>query len=77
MKPDKAKVVNVTGAGDAFIAGVGYGYLANLPLIETVKLAQTMSLITISHEETIHPNLCYQLVDDWMNQINWQVKQYS
>lgn len=77
VKPDGAKVVNVTGAGDAFIAGVGYGYLANLPLIETVKLAQTMSLITISHEETIHPNLSYQLVEEWMNTTEWHVKQYA
>ncbi|MGL4337898.1 MAG: carbohydrate kinase family protein [Turicibacter sp.] len=74
IKPNKVDVVNVTGAGDSFIAGVGYGYMNNLPLSEIVKLAQTMSIITISHEETIHPNLTFELVIDKMNEIKWDEK---
>lgn len=77
IKPNAAKVVNVTGAGDAFIAGVGHGYLTHLSLIETVKLAQTMSLITISHEETIHPCLTRQLVEKEMNQIQWELTTFK
>ena len=73
IKPCEATVVNVTGAGDSFIAGVGYGYLNQLTTIETVKLAQTMALLTISHEETIYPEMCIEIVQEKTNQIEWEI----
>jgi len=71
VTPQAVEVINVTGAGDAFIAGVGYGYLNHLTVIETVKLAQVMALITISHEETIHPHMSIELVRERLNEIKW------
>ena len=73
VKPNRVEVVNVTGAGDSFIAGVGYAYLNDLSTLETVKLAQTMSIITISHEETIHPEMAVDYVMEKVNTIDWTV----
>ena len=73
VKPNRVQVINVTGAGDSFIAGVGYAYLNQLPILETVKLAQTMSIITISHEETIHPKMAVDYVMEKVNSIEWTV----
>lgn len=71
VKPDAVDVINVTGAGDAFMGGVGYGYLNRLSTLDTVKLAQAMAIMTISHEETIHPELCAEKVTEYINNIQW------
>ncbi|MDE5977806.1 MAG: carbohydrate kinase family protein [Turicibacter sp.] len=73
VKPNQVTVTNVTGAGDSFIAGVGYAYLNQLTILETVKLAQAMAVITISHEETIHPQMSIDYVKEQVEQINWSV----
>lgn len=70
------KVLNVTGAGDAFVAGLCYGYVNALSMVDTVKYAVTMSTITIAHEETIHPKMTNQLVDETMKMIKWTEIQY-
>lgn len=67
-------VVNVTGAGDSFVAGIGYSYMNGLTIQDTVKFAMTMSNITISHEETIHPNMDYNFVQDKLNYYKWEEK---
>ncbi len=66
-----AKVVNVTGAGDSFVAGLGYGFMKELNLHDTVKFAIGASLLTISHESTIHPNMCEAAVQNIMTQVEW------
>ena len=73
VKPNKVDVINVTGAGDSFIAGVGYSYLNQLSILDTVKLAQAMSIITISHEETIHPEMELNRVKQKINEIEWSI----
>ena len=71
LKANDAKVVNVTGAGDSFVAGIASGYMNNIDIVDTVKYAISMSTITISTEETIHPDMCNELVKEYMNKINW------
>ena len=71
LKANDAKVVNVTGAGDSFVAGIASGYMNNVDIVDTVKYAISMSTITISTEETIHPDMCNELVKEYMNKINW------
>jgi pseudouridine kinase len=66
-----AVVKNVTGAGDSFVAGLGYGYMNKLSIEETVKFAISMSLITISHEETINPHMGYDKVMETIAKTNW------
>lgn len=71
IKAKDVLVKNVTGAGDAFVAGLGYGYKNKLSIKEIVKFAIAMSNITISHEETIHPDMCYEMVKGEMESIDW------
>ena len=68
---NKIDVKNVTGAGDSFVAGLGYGYMNKLSTIDTLKYAVAMSLVTITHEETINPNMSYEYVKEYIKQINW------
>lgn len=71
IKANNVKVKNVTGAGDAFVAGIGYGYKQKLSMRDTVKFAITMSNITISHKETIHPDMCYEKVMREIEATEW------
>ena len=66
------EVINVTGAGDAFVAGIGAGYMANKSIIEIVKYAIAMSNITIAHEETINPNMTADLVESYITTAQWE-----
>ena len=66
------EVKNVTGAGDSFVAGIGYGYMNNLNIKDTIKYAVAMSIITITHEETINPKMSHELVKDLVNRTNWR-----
>ncbi|NLZ35279.1 carbohydrate kinase family protein [Clostridium isatidis] len=68
---EAVKVKNVTGAGDAFVAGVGYGYMNNLSIRDTVKHAIAMSIITITNENTINPNMSEEYVKEAIEKINW------
>ena len=71
IKANDVKVVNVTGAGDSFVAGIAYGYSNKCNLIDTLKFAISMSTITISTEETIHPEMGFDLVRKYVNDITW------
>lgn len=71
IKAPNVKVVNVTGAGDSCVAGLGYGYMNNLSIKDTLKYAMAMSVVTISHEDTIYPNMCCEVVEKYLNAIDW------
>ena len=71
LKAGARHVVNVTGAGDSCVAGIGYGYMNQLSLKETVKYAIAMSIITIEHEETIHPRMSSELVEQYIQELRW------
>ena len=77
IKANNAKVVNVTGAGDSFIAGITRGYMDNINIVDTVKYAIAMSTITISTEETIHPEMCNELVENYIQNIEWIEKKFK
>lgn len=71
IKANDVPVVNVTGAGDSCVAGLGYGYMKGLSIVDTLKFAIAMSVITISHEETIHPQMNNDMVQTYINNIEW------
>ncbi|WP_029501527.1 carbohydrate kinase family protein [Lachnoclostridium phytofermentans] len=71
LKADKVSVVNVTGAGDSCVAGLGFGYMNDMNTLNTLKMAIAMSVITIAHEDTIHPDMSYDLVEKSMESITW------
>ena len=76
IKAHNVSVVNVTGAGDSFVAGLGYGYMEMLPIEETVKFAIAMSIITIAHAETIHPNMNFEYVQEVVKSTKWEEVYY-
>ena len=47
MKSPKISIVNATGAGDAFMAGLAYSYFNGLDIERTIKFAQGASFITL------------------------------
>ena len=46
--------------------------MANKAIKDIVKYAIGMSNITISHEETIHPELTAQKVEDYVASVTWE-----
>lgn len=64
-------VKNVTGAGDSFVAGLGYAYLNDLNIHDAVQFAMAMSLISIEDHRTINPSLTLQYVKDTIEKTNW------
>lgn len=77
IKANNVKVVNVTGAGDSFVAGIAHGYMNKTSLVDTVKFAIAMSVITISTEDTIHTDMCHDLVVEYVENINWTQIEYA
>ncbi|WP_439236066.1 PfkB family carbohydrate kinase [Lonepinella koalarum] len=61
----KTNVVNVTGAGDAMMAGLACCYLENKAFAESVCYAQACSAMALSSEFTHNPNLS----DDSVNKL--------
>ena len=52
-----ARMVNATGAGDAFMAGLAWAYLEGNDLEHSARLAQGAAAIAVEGEETINPAL--------------------
>lgn len=57
IRAPSIKVVNATGAGDAFMAALGYAYINSLDIEDTLKFAIATSILTLESEETISPNI--------------------
>ena len=53
----EATMVNATGAGDAFMAGLTWAYLEGTDLENTAKLASAAAAIAIEGAETINPGM--------------------
>ena len=65
-------ILNVTGAGDAFVAGIGAAYMREMSITDTVKYAIAMSNITISNEATIHPEMSDAFVHKYLESVEWE-----
>lgn len=57
IRANNIKPVNTTGAGDAFISALIYCYLSNTDIDESAKFATAASVIALSSENTINPNM--------------------
>ncbi|WP_248623122.1 pseudouridine kinase [Citrobacter koseri] len=55
--PIKTNVVNVTGAGDAMMAGLAACWMDGLPFIDSVRFAQGCSSMALACEYTNNPDL--------------------
>lgn len=63
------KVVNATGAGDAFVAGLAYSYYNEFDIEVTAKTAMTAAILALSHENTINPNMSVNNINNKMEEL--------
>lgn len=59
----KTEIISATGAGDAFIAGLVYSHLNNFDIEYSAKFSMAASIIALSHENTINPNMSVDNVE--------------
>lgn len=57
LKAPKIEAVNSNGAGDAFIAGLVFGFINGYDIDLSAKLAMAASIIALKSEDTINPNI--------------------
>jgi pseudouridine kinase len=60
MKAKLAEVINATGAGDAFVAALAFCHVHGIGIEETARFSQCASLLALSHEDTINPNMSFE-----------------
>ena len=60
---EKIDVVSANGAGDAFVAGMVYGFLKLSCIQETVKYASTAALIALKSKNTISNELSVENIE--------------
>jgi len=53
----KISIVNANGAGDAFTAGITYGFYQNKSISDTIKIGNTAAKIALESEKTVNPNM--------------------
>jgi len=58
-----SKVVNASGAGDAFVAGIAYGELNKWEFSEAIKFADAAATLTIRSDTTINPAMSFLAVN--------------
>ena len=63
------RVVNATGAGDAALAGLTFGYWHGRSIDEMAALARAASIIALSSADTINPAMSEQLLDDTVKEL--------
>ncbi len=64
IRPPGVKIVNATGAGDAFLAALALGYLRGMDARQSARLACAASAIAMSHENTINPTMSLESLFD-------------
>jgi len=69
IKASNVKPVNTTGAGDAFMAALVYCYLNNIDINESAKIATAASVVALSHENTINPNMSIENINLKMKEL--------
>lgn len=69
IKGVEIDIVNATGAGDAFMSGIIYGFMQNLTLEETAKFSVGASILALSHKNTINPNLSVDLIEKTIKEL--------
>ena len=59
-------IVNVTGAGDAFTAGIVYGMLSNLNMHDIAQFASGASALSLQSMLTVNPELSIEKVKSYI-----------
>jgi len=64
ISPVQAKIVNTTGAGDAFVSGLIYADFLNKNCREMTKYAMSAAALTVSYPEAVFPDLNVQSLEE-------------
>ena len=57
IESPRVKVVNATGAGDAFLAALAYSHFHHCDIDESARFSMAAAMLALSYEETINPNI--------------------
>ncbi|PCG18833.1 carbohydrate kinase family protein [Brachyspira sp. G79] len=63
LEVPKINIVNTSGAGDAFVAGIVYSIFNNYSLDYKVKFAAVMSMFALESEYTVNDNISLDIVE--------------
>ncbi len=63
LKPFKTKVIDVTGAGDSFLAGLIYGLSIEKPIEQALKYGLAFASVTISSKKTVSDEISSLLIE--------------
>lgn len=74
IRAEGIKAVNTTGAGDAFMSALVYCLLSKMDIDTTAKFATAASIIALSHENTINPNMSVGNINLKMKELNYDEK---
>jgi pseudouridine kinase len=77
IRVNNIKPVNTTGAGDAFMSALIYCYLSNIDIDESAKFATAASIIALSHENTINPNMSAENINLKMKELHYDKKVFG
>lgn len=62
-------VVNATGAGDAFMAGIVYSRLNGFNMYESAVFSTGASVVALSHENTINPSISVENIQNKIKEL--------
>jgi pseudouridine kinase len=65
----EVKVVNATGAGDAFLAALAFSDFNHYDVDESARFSMAAAIMALSCEETINPNISKENVNKKMKEI--------
>jgi pseudouridine kinase len=65
----KVNVVNATGAGDAFVAGLSCAYFNHYDTEQSARFAMATAILALESEETINPNVSMENVQKKMKEL--------
>lgn len=63
FRSKESEIINSSGAGDAFMAGLVFGFLNDLNMKETATFATCLSLATLQSGEAVNPQINLDLVN--------------
>ncbi len=72
---DSVDVVDVTGAGDAFVAGFAYATSQSLSVKKSCQFASRLSRLTLQAKETVSSAITPHLAHTWLTDIHSELEE--
>lgn len=64
----KGKVINATGAGDAFVAALAYCHYNNMTTEESARFSMGAATLALGYKDTINPNISKEMIEKIMKE---------